>query len=131
MSAEEIVKIDGFAQISAEAIVEGLTNVKEEFFKVYGLGFNLAITPKESEREDSDSPIAGAVVVFTGSMQQGSRGDMEKHAKSLGAKVAKSVTGKTTYLVTGEKVGETKINAAKDKGVKVLTEQDYLDFISS
>ncbi|RZQ53743.1 DNA ligase [Pseudoalteromonas phenolica] len=129
LSAEEIVKIDGFAQISAEAIVEGLANVKEEFFKVYELAFNLAITPKESEREDSDSPIAGAVVVFTGSMQQGSRGDMEKHAKSLGAKVAKSVTGKTTYLVTGEKVGETKINDARDKGVKVLTEQEYLDFI--
>lgn len=129
LTAEEIVKIDGFAQLSAEAIVEGLKNVKDEFFKVYGLEFNLMITPKASEREDSDSPIAGAVVVFTGSMQQGSRGDMEKHAKSLGAKVAKSVTGKTTYLVTGEKVGETKINAAKDKGVTVLTEQEYIDLI--
>ncbi|RGP39379.1 DNA ligase (NAD(+)) [Altererythrobacter insulae] len=73
--------------------------------------------------------MTGSVVVFTGSMQQGSRGDMEKYAKSLGAKVAKSVTGKTTYLVTGEKVGETKINAAKDKGVKVLTEQEYLNLI--
>ncbi|WP_095498211.1 BRCT domain-containing protein [Paraferrimonas haliotis] len=129
LSADEMVKIDGFAQISAEAIVEGLKNIKEEFFKVYELGFNLAITPKASEREALDSPIAGAVVVFTGSMQQGSRGDMEKQAKSLGAKVAKSVTGKTTYLVTGEKVGETKINAAKDKGVTVLSEQEYLSLI--
>jgi len=130
LSADEMVKIDGFAQLSAEAIVEGLANIREEFFKVYELGFKLAATPKESERDNSSSPVAGAVVVFTGSMQQGSRGDMEKHAKSLGAKVAKSVTGKTTYLVTGEKVGETKINAAKDKGVKVLTEQEYLDLIS-
>ncbi|GAB3481072.1 BRCT domain-containing protein [Marinomonas epiphytica] len=130
LTAEEMVKIDGFAQISAEAIVEGLANVKEEFFKVYELGFNLAVTSKVSEREGADSPIAGAVVVFTGSMQQGSRGDMEKQAKTLGAKVAKSVTGKTTYLVTGDKVGETKINAAKDKGVTVLTEQEYLDLIN-
>ena len=124
-----MVKIDGFAQLSAEAIVEGLANVKEEFFKVYQLGFNLSITPKLSERENSDSPIAGAVVVFTGSMQQGSRNDMEKHAKSLGAKVAKSVTGNTKYLVAGDKVGETKINAARDKGVTVLTEQEYLNLI--
>ena len=129
LSAEDMVKIDGFAQLSAEAIVEGLKNVREEFFKVYELGFNLAETPKESDRENASSPVVGAVVVFTGSMQQGSRGDMEKHAKSLGAKVAKSVTGKTTYLVTGEKVGETKINAAKDRGVQVLTEQEYLDLI--
>lgn len=130
ISVEDMVKIDGFAQLSAEAIVEGLANVREEFFKVYNLGFNLSVTPKESDRENSDSPIVGAVVVFTGSMQQGSRGDMEKQAKALGAKVAKSVTGKTTYLVTGEKVGETKISAAKDKGVTVLTEQEYLDLIS-
>ncbi len=103
--------------------------MKEEFFKVYNLGFNLSITSKESDKERSDSPIAGSLIVFTGSMQQGSRSDMEKHAKALGANVAKSVTGKTTYLVTGDKVGETKIIAARDKGVKVLTEQEYLKLI--
>lgn len=129
VSVEDMVKIDGFAQVSAEAIVEGLANVKEEFFKVYNLGFNISVTPKESDRENSGSPIAGKVVVFTGSMQQGSRSDMEKQAKALGAKVAKSVTGNTNYLVTGEKVGETKINAARDKGVEVLTEQEYLNLI--
>ncbi len=129
LSAEEMVKIDGFAEVSAQAIVEGLANIKEEFVKVYALGFNLANTVKVFEMSENASPIAGAVVVFTGSMQQGKRSDMEKHAKSLGAKVAKSVTGKTTYLVTGEKVGETKINAAKDKGVEVLSEQAYLDLI--
>lgn len=130
VSVEDMVKIDGFAQLSAEAIVEGLANVKEEFFKVYNLGFNISVTPKESDRENSGSPIAGKVVVFTGSMQQGSRSDMEKQAKALGAKVAKSVTGNTNYLVTGEKVGETKINAARDKGVEVLTEEEYLELIS-
>ena len=129
LSAEDIAKIDGFAQISAEAIVEGLANIREEFFKVYDLGFNLGITPKLSEKDDSSSPIAGATVVFTGTMLQGKRGDMEKHAKSLGAKVAKSVTGKTTYLIAGEKVGETKVNSARDKGVTVLSEQEYLNLI--
>ncbi|MGB0936825.1 MAG: BRCT domain-containing protein [Colwellia sp.] len=130
LTAEQMVKIDGFAQLSADAIVEGLSNIKEEFFNVYELGFNLANTPKASDEDTLNSPIAGAVVVFTGAMQQGSRGDMEKQAKALGAKVAKSVTGKTTYLVTGEKVGENKTNAAKDKGVEVLTEQAYLTLIS-
>lgn len=130
ITVEDIAKIDGFAVASAEAIVEGLANIKEEFLKVYNLGFNLSITPRLSEREDFSSPIAGKTIVFTGTMLQGKRSDMEKHAKSLGAKVAKSVTGKTSYLVTGIKVGETKINSAKDKGVKVLSEQDYLDLIS-
>ena len=130
VSVEDMVKVDGFAEQSAEAIVEGLQNVKEEFFKVYELGFNLAITPKASEQSNNGSPIAGKLVVFTGSMTQGARGDMEKQAKLLGAKVGKSVSGKTDLLVTGEKVGENKINAARDKGVKVISEEAYLDLIN-
>jgi len=98
---------------------------------VYELGFNLAITPKKSEQSQNDSPIAGKLVVFTGSMAQGSRGDMEKQAKLLGAKVGKSVSGKTNFLVTGDKVGENKINAAKDKGVMVMSESDYLKLINN
>ncbi|MGF1726684.1 BRCT domain-containing protein [Photobacterium nomapromontoriensis] len=130
LSAEDIAKLDGFATLSAEAIVEGLANIKDEFFNVYDLGFNLSITAKASDNDNASSPIAGAVIVFTGTMVQGSRSDMEKQAKGLGAKVAKSVTGKTTYLVAGAKVGETKINSAKEKGVNVLSEQEYLDLLN-
>lgn len=129
VSVDDMVKIDGFALLSAEAIVEGLANVRSEFFKVYELGFNLTITPKQADMANNDSPIAGKLVVFTGAMTQGSRGDMEKQAKLLGAKVGKSVSGKTDLLVTGEKVGENKINAARDKGVKVISEAEYLALI--
>jgi DNA ligase (NAD+) len=130
VSLEDMVKIDGFAKQSAEAIVEGLENVKEEFLKVYDLGFKLAVTPKQSEQSENSSPIAGKLVVFTGAMTQGARGDMEKQAKLLGAKVGKSVSGKTDFLVTGEKVGENKTKAAIDKGVKVISEAEYLILIN-
>ena len=126
LEVDAMVTIDGFAQVSAEAIVEGLANVKEEFFKVYALGFNLTQTPKLSDSDLADSVLFGKQVVFTGSMASGSRSDMEKHAKSLGAKVGKSVSGNTTYLITGDKVGANKIKAAQDKGVTVLSEAEYL-----
>jgi DNA ligase (NAD+) len=129
LSVDEIGNLDGFAQQSAEAILEGLANIKDEFFKVYSLGFNLSITPKAADENNIYSPIAGATIVFTGTMIKGSRSDMEKQAKTLGAKVAKSVTGQTTYLVTGSKVGEAKISSAKEKGVKVISENEYLKLI--
>ncbi len=125
--SQSVVKV---ARLSAEAIVEGLANVKDEFFKVYQLGFNLIPTPKLADSDLADSVLFGQQIVFTGSMTSGSRSEMEKHAKSLGAKVGKSVSGNTTYLITGEKVGANKINAAKDKGVTVLTESEYLAMIS-
>lgn len=130
-TVEDLVKLDGFAQVSADAIVEGLANIKDEFLKVSALNFNLAITPKDSDQSSGETPVFGKIIVFTGAMTQGSRGDMEKQAKALGAKVAKSVTGKTSFLITGDKVGANKINAARDKGVQVLSELDYLALIST
>lgn len=130
LDVESMVTIDGFAEVSAEAIVEGLENVKEEFFNVYELGFNLTQTPKLSDSDLAGSVLFGKQVVFTGSMSSGSRPDMEKHAKSLGAKVGKSVSGNTTYLITGDKVGANKIKAAQDKGVTVLSEAEYLAMLA-
>ena len=56
-------------------------------------------------------------MVFTGAMERGKGPDMGATAKALGAKVGKSVSANTGYLVTGKKVGENKINDAKKKGV--------------
>ncbi len=126
ISEAQISAIDGFAEKTAAAIVEGLANIKAEFLAIYEQGFNLEITPLVSEQVQGDNPIAGKVIVFTGSMQQGSRPEMEKQAKALGAKVSKSVSGKTDLLVTGEKVGAKKITDAENKGVKVISEADYL-----
>ena len=130
ISVEDMVKIDGFAELSAKAIYDGLAIIKDEFFEVYNLNFNLSSTNQEAQNKTGTSPLEGKQVVFTGKMLQGSRGDMEKKAKALGAKIGKSVTGKTSFLVTGENVGANKINAARDKGVEVLTESEYLKLLS-
>jgi len=55
---------------------------------------------------------------------------MSKEAKRLGAKVASSVTGKTDFLVTGTDVGAAKIAAATEKGVRVISEEEYLALLS-
>ncbi len=131
LTVDEIIEIEGFAEKTAAVIVESFRNIKGDFFKIYNLGFNLVATPLLSEQpENQASPIWGKVIVFTGTMKHGTREEMKKQAKKMGAKVASSVTGKTDYLVTGEKVGEAKIRAAQEKGVTVLTEDQYIEMIA-
>lgn len=129
LTEDEIILIEGFAEKTAAAVVESLALIKDEFMKLYQLGFNLIPTPLVSEKTQQSSPIAGLTLVFTGTMVYGKRDDMIKEAKRLGAKVATSVTGKTDYLVTGTDVGATKINTASEKGVKVISEDEYLALI--
>ena len=132
LAIEDISKIDGFAELTAKVVVDGLKNIREDFYRLLKLGFNLEKTPligELSERGDS-SQIAGKLLVFTGAMKHGSRDDMESEAKKLGAKIGKSITGKTDYLITGDNVGETKINAAKANRITVIKEEEYLSLIN-
>ena len=132
LTIENISSIDGFADKTATFIVKGLKTIHHNFNSIYELGFNIERTPLMSELvEDGKlSSIIGKLIVFTGSMKNGSRSNMQVEAKKLGAKVGTSVTGKTDFLVTGDKVGASKIKAAESKGVKVLTEDEYFLMIS-
>jgi DNA ligase (NAD+) len=126
LTIDDIILIEGFAEKTASAVIESLAMIKSEFMKLYQLGFNLIQTPLVAEQQERTSPIAGKILVFTGTMVHGKRDDMIKEAKRLGAKVGSSVTGKTDFLVTGIDVGMAKISAAMENGVQVISENDYL-----
>jgi DNA ligase (NAD+) len=127
LTREEIIAIKGFSEKTAEEMLAGMKATAELFNTLYGLGFNLIATPLETEEEGSgEGPLAGKLIVFTGTMQTGSREDMKKQAKTLGAKIGESITGKTDLLVCGEKVGATKLNKAESLGVRIVTEAEYL-----
>jgi DNA ligase (NAD+) len=130
LTVGEIIRIEGFADKTAAAVVECLANIKDDFQQIYQLGFNLMTTPLLSEQQQNHSPIAGKIIVFTGTMRHGKRDTMAQQAKRLGAKVATSVTGKTDFLVTGTDVGAAKIAAATEKGVRVISEDEYLALLA-
>jgi DNA ligase (NAD+) len=123
--------VEGFAKVAAKAAVEGLHRIKNRFWNLYRLGFNIQSTQLITEGLESiNSPIASKLIVFTGAMTSGSREDLKSQAKALGACIASSVTRKTDILVIGENVGTVKMNDAKEKGVKIITEDEYLALIS-
>ncbi|BCL62115.1 DNA ligase [Desulfomarina profundi] len=129
LTREDVASIKGFKEKTADAVVEGMQAIFPLFTQLYELGFNLAKTPVAGYEENKFLPLQGKIIVFTGAMQQGSRQEMEKQAKLLGAKPGKSVTGKTDILVTGQRVGPAKLNKAKDAGIKIMNEQEYLEMI--
>ena len=108
LNKNDLIKIDGFAAKTSEIIINGLNSIKEQFDYIYKLNFNL----KNSMISiGSESKFFHKNLVFTGKMDFGSRDDLEKIAKSLGAKVTKSVSSKTDFLIIGSNVGQRKIDA--------------------
>ncbi len=69
--------------------------------------------------------LAGEVVVFTGTLGKLTREAAKARAAAAGATVGSSITAKTTLVVAGEKAG-SKLKKAKELGVRVVTEDEFL-----
>lgn len=130
LTEAEIVSIEGFAEKTAQVIVEGFANIKPLYDTLISLGFKLNNTQNQATAYH-DHPLNNKTLVFTGTLHTGSRDQLSSLAKNKGAKVASSVTTKTDYLIAGDNVGSNKTQAAQEKGVTVINEQQFLALLES
>jgi len=85
----------------------------------------LAATPQEGLSTDA-LPLSGQTAVLTGTLASMGRDDAKEKLEALGAKVAGSVSKKTSFVVAGEAAG-SKLDKAQELGVDVWDEQRLLD----
>ncbi len=123
---QDLNDIGGVGEIVADAVVEFFAEPRN----VKALDQLLAELDevKPAERPRKSSPVSGKTVVFTGSLTKFTRDEAKAVAERLGAKVAGSVSKKTDYVVAGEDAG-SKLTKARELGVAVLTEDDWLALI--
>jgi DNA ligase (NAD+) len=122
---QDLNNIGGIGEIVADAVVEFFAEPRN----VKALGELLKeIEVKPAEQPKKSSPVSDKTVVFTGSLTKFTRDEAKAVAERLGAKVAGSVSKKTDYVVAGEDAG-SKLAKARDLGVAVLTEDEWLELI--
>jgi DNA ligase (NAD+) len=123
----DLDNIDGIGQTVAGALADFFREPHNRDI-VVALGHVLRI--QDAKVASSQTPVSGKTVVFTGTLVQMTRGEAKARAESLGAKVASSVSAKTDYLIAGSDSG-SKLTKAKEAGVTILTEDEWLSLIGS
>lgn len=78
----------------------------------------------------TQSILTGKIIIFTGSMVSLSRAEAKSQAEKLGAKVAASVSSVTNLIIAGSDAG-SKLKKAKELGIKIIDEDEWLAIVNS
>jgi DNA ligase (NAD+) len=126
--SEAYQELDNIEGIGA-TVVDALIDFFSEPHNLQALGDLLdQIKVEPFVRATAASPITDKTVVFTGTLEKMTRPEAKALAERLGAKVTGSVSAKTDYVVAGSDAG-SKLTKARDLGVKVLTEDEWLALV--
>jgi DNA ligase (NAD+) len=78
----------------------------------------------------SSSAFSGKTFVLTGTLPSLSRDEVSDLIRNAGGNVTSSVSKNTDYVLAGEEAG-SKLSKAKELGVKILSEKEFLDMLGS
>ena len=123
---DDLLSIDGVGEVLASSLVTSFSQPAERA-SILRLAEQLTI--EDEEQPDTESPVAGKTVVFTGTLEKMTRAEAKARAEALGAKVSGSVSAKTDLLVAGPGAG-SKAKKAADLGIKTLDEDGWLELIA-
>lgn len=124
-SVEELQQIPDVGEITAGFIHDWFMQAQSRDMveRMRNAGVNF-----ESTRTISDARFAGMTFVLTGALSMFTRDEATEKIELMGGRVSGSVSKKTTYVVVGENAG-SKERKARELGIPILSEQDFLDMI--
>ena len=124
-SLEELTGVEDVGEITAQNILDWFAqpSAREMVERLRAAGVNF-----ESQRTVSDARFAGMTFVLTGALTKFTRDQATEQIEAFGGKASGSVSKKTTYVVVGENAG-SKERKARELGIPILTEDDFLAMI--
>lgn len=130
-SEEDLCSIPEIGSVIARSVVDFFADERSRLLidELRAQGVCLALSEDERPALVEGSPLAGKTVVISGTFTQHSREEYKTLVEQHGAKIASSVSSKTNYLLAGDKMGPSKLAKARELGITILTEDDFLSLI--
>ncbi len=141
--ARRFGSIDALARASYEELVETEEvgeKIAQSIRRYFSKPANMEIIRRLREKgvrmeiaretdEEVPAVLEGKTFVVSGIFSHFSRDGIKETIEKYGGKVASSVSSRTTYLLAGEKPGPQKVEKARNLGIPVITEEEFLKMI--
>lgn len=123
-SEEDLMAVEGVGPVVARGIRDYFANPanRDLIRRLREAGVRMEHT---APRDEADPRFAGKTFVFTGTLASMTRERAQALVLARGGKAASSVSRKTDYVVAGADAG-SKLAKARDLGITVLTEAEFL-----
>ncbi len=125
-TAEELVAIEDFGEITAECVVGFFAHKPNvelcERLKACGVLTEAVAAPVGAQ-------LAGLTFVVTGKLPTLSRDEAEALIKGAGGKAASSVSSKTSFVLAGEAAG-SKLTKAQALGIRIIDEAELFKMLA-
>lgn len=123
-SIYQLSQVDGFAEISAQQILNGVNNLYSEMDRVLKTN---KITIKGVKK--MGGKLEGLTFCFTGKLDTMKRVEAEQLVQDHGGQAKSGVVANLSYLVTNSTEPTAKYIKAQDQGSKIITEEEFLKMI--
>lgn len=129
-SFEDLIAVDEIGERIAQSIIAYFADDRNRTLvnrlKEYGLQMSVS----EKVLANRSEKLKGLSIVISGTFAKHSRDEYKAMIEQHGGKNSGSVSGKTDYILAGENMGPAKLEKAAKLGVKVISEDEFLNMIA-
>ena len=122
---EKLLEVDDIGEVIADNIISFFKD-KDNLDEIQNL-FNVGVTISGKASAQTNEKISGKTFVLTGTLTRPRR-EIEEMIENLGGKTSSSVSKNTDFVLAGENAG-SKLDKARELGVKVINEDEFFDLI--
>ena len=129
-SLETLMSVDEIGEKIAQSIVSYFANPLNrslvERLKEAGLQFSRS----EEDLSEYTDKLAGQSIVISGVFEHHSRDEYKEMIERNGGKNVGSISSKTSFILAGANMGPAKLEKAQKLGIRILSENEFLDLLA-
>lgn len=129
LSKEALLEIDEVGETIADSVIAFFKDPAQQAIidrlERAGLQFELS----QEQLQNASDKLKGLTIVISGVFTKHSRDAYKAMIEQHGGKNSGSISGKTSFILAGENMGPEKLKKAQSLGVKLLTEDAFLEMI--
>ena len=120
---EMLLSVDDIGEVIADSIIDYFSDPghREEIERLKAAGLEFSLEEKSGPKSEA---LKDNIIVISGNFSV-SRDEIKELISQHGGKNSSSVSGKTTYLLAGEKPGPEKLKKAESLGIPVIDEAEF------